>query len=700
MTHGKTGHTNRLAKEKSPYLLQHAHNPVDWYPWGDEAFETARKLDKPIFLSIGYSTCHWCHVMAHESFEDEAVAKLMNDAFICIKVDREERPDVDTVYMTVCQMMTGSGGWPLTIIMTPDKKPFFAGTYIPKTTRFGRTGMLDLIPKLTEAWKTKRADILKSANQITEALRRPRPAVGDVDLDENILKLGANQLGGRYDPDFGGFGRAPKFPTPHNLLFLLRQWRRTGDGKLLAMVENTLQWMRRGGVYDHVGFGFHRYATDPVWLLPHFEKMLYDQALLTLAYTEAHQATGKPEYADTAREILTYVLRDMTSPQGGFYSAEDADSEGEEGKFYLWANDELPAILGKDDAALAIRVYHFEKQGNFIEQGSQERTGTNIIHLRTPLAEAAKEEKMAEAALRGRLEAIRRKLFPVREKRIHPHKDDKILTDWNGLMIAAFARAGRVLGDPRYTAAAARSADFVLKQLRRKDGRLLHSYRDRSASTAPSHVDDYAFLVWGLLELYETTFDVRRLRVARDLTRDMLEHFWDEEKGGFYFTADDGEKLLVRPRELYDGAIPSGNSVALSNLLRLARITADTGLEEKASELTKAFGAQVARSPIAFTQFLVGLDFAVGPSYEIVVVGEPGKADTEAMLRALRSKYVPSKVVLLRQPGDAPPIAALAPFTKPMTLRDGKATAYVCRGYACERPTTDPAVMLKALGVE
>jgi uncharacterized protein YyaL (SSP411 family) len=696
----KTKHSNRLAREKSPYLLQHADNPVDWFPWGEEAFEKARREGKPVFLSIGYSTCHWCHVMERESFEDEDVAALMNDVFVCIKVDREERPDVDNVYMTVCQMMAGSGGWPLTILMTPDRKPFFAGTYIPKTTRFGRTGMLDLIPRVRELWQTKRADILKSADQITEALRRAPEAAGAVPLDATTLRLATDQLTRRYDPDFGGFGRAPKFPTPHNLYFLLRQWRRTGDTKLLDMVEHTLQAMRRGGVYDHVGYGFHRYSTDPMWLLPHFEKMLYDQALLTLACLEAHQATGKPEYALTAREILTYVLRDMTSPDGGFYSAEDADSEGEEGKFYLWASDELPAILGEEDAALTIRVYSFEEKGNFLEQATQEHTGTNIVHLRRPLAEVAQDEGMGEAALRGRLEVIRRKLFDVRERRAHPHKDDKILTDWNGLMIAAFARAGRVLGEPQYAGAATRAADFVLARLRREDGRLLHSYRGRSASTAPAHVDDYAFLAWGLLELYETTFDVRHLQIARDLTRIMTRHFWDDAQGGLYFTAVDGEKLLVRPKELYDGALPSGNSVALWNLLRLARLTADTAFEEKAAALSRAFAGQVADSPIAYTQFLVGLDFAIGPSYEVVIVGKPHHTSAEDLLRALRSRYIPNKVVLFRPEGDTPPIAALAAFTKDMAGRDGRATVYVCRDYACEQPTTDPAAMLKSLGVE
>ena len=689
--------TNRLAKEKSPYLLQHAHNPVDWYPWGDEAFAKAKKEDKPIFLSIGYSTCHWCHVMEHESFEDEEVAKLMNAAFVCIKVDREERPDVDGVYMTVCQMLTGSGGWPMTIVMTPDKKPFFAGTYFPKTGRFGRMGMVELVPKLQALWKDRREAVLKSADGIVSHLQKATAGAAGDALDAKTLDLAADQLGSRFDSVNGGFSRAPKFPTPHNLLFLLRYWKRSGKETYLQMVEKTLQSMRLGGIYDHVGFGFHRYSTDPVWLVPHFEKMLYDQALLAMAYTEAFQATAKPEYERTAREIFTYVLRDMTSPEGGFFSAEDADSEGEEGKFYLWSTAELRKLLGKDDGDLVIAVFNATDDGNFVEEAHRRRTGTNILHLQKPLAELAKEHKTTEEKLRARLETIRQKLFAVREKRIHPYKDDKILTDWNGLMIAALAKGARAFGEPKYAEAASRAADFVLKTLRKPGGRLLHRYRGGAAGI-DAHVDDYAFFAWGLLELYEATFDVRHLQTAIELEQALAKHFWDAKGGGFFFTAADAEGLLVRQKESYDGAIPSGNSVAMLVLLRLARITGNADLEAKAAAVGRAVSGTVARAPLAHTQMMVAIDFAVGQSHEIVIVGKPDAADTQEMLRALRTRYTPNKVVLLRPSGEAKPqIARIAPFVANQAALGGKATAYVCVNMVCSQPTTRVDELLKAL---
>ncbi|MBL7224093.1 MAG: thioredoxin domain-containing protein, partial [Candidatus Brocadiae bacterium] len=683
-THAKKTQ-NHLAKEKSPYLLQHADNPVDWYPWGDEAFGKARKEDKPIFLSIGYSTCHWCHVMEHESFEDEEAARLLNEAFVCVKVDREERPDIDNVYMAVCQMMTGSGGWPLTIIMTPDKRPFFAATYIPKRARMGRTGLMELVPRVVEVWKSRRADIEKSTEQIARALDRLDDAKPGAALGEATLTLAYNQLEQRFDEQHGGFNGAPKFPTPHNLFFLLRYWRRSGNARALAMVEKTLQSMRDGGIYDHVGFGFHRYATDPRWLVPHFEKMLYDQALLAMAYTEAHQATGKDEYARTTREILTYVLRDMTAPAGGFYCAEDADSEGEEGQFYLWTRDEVQQVLG-DDAALAIEAFNIQEKGNTPAHPGGPKPGLNILHRTQQLA--------GLAAGGDALEAARQKLFAIREKRVYPGKDDKILTDWNGLMIAAFAKAARALDEPRYAQAASRAAAFVLKTLRTPDGRLLHRYRDGQAGL-PAHADDYAFFVWGLLELYEATFDTSHLEAAIALTDRMLRHYWDEKGGGFFFPADDGEKLLVRTKEVYDGALPSANSVAILNLLRLSRITGRIDLAERADAISRAFSKGVARAPVAHTQLLVALDFGVGPSHEVVIAGKSEAADTEAMVRALRTQFLPNTVVLLRPTGsDDPPITRIATFTKAQVSVNGKATAYVCRNGACERPQTSVEKML------
>ena len=548
-------------------------NPVDWYAWGPEAFEKARKENKPIFLSIGYSTCHWCHVMAHESFEDPEVARLMNEVFVCIKVDREERQDIDNIYMRVCQMMTGSGGWPLTILMTPDKKPFFAGTYIPRESHHGRLGMLDLIPRIKEVWDTQHDEILKSADQITERLNMiAQDSTGD-GLDKSTLKTAYEQLNGRFSEQNGGFGNAPKFPSPQNLLFLLRYWQSTKDEKALRMVVKTLQSMQNGGIYDHIGFGFHRYSTDSHWLVPHFEKMLYDQAMLAMAYIEAYQATGNKEFEETAKEIFTYVLRDMTDQKGGFYSAEDADSEGVEGKFYVWTEDEIRQVLKGEEADLIINVYNIDKTGNFRDEASGENTGTNILHLEKTLTEVAFKNKESLDGLKERVEAARQKLFDVRDKRVHPHKDDKILADWNGLMIAALAKGAQVFDEPKYAEVAKRAADFILTDMRRADGRILHRYREGHAAIQ-ANADDYAFLIWGLLELYETIFDVHYLRTALDLNSEMIKYFWDEQDGGFYFTADDAEELIVRQKEIYDGAIPSGNSVAVLNLFRLARITA------------------------------------------------------------------------------------------------------------------------------
>ena len=690
---------NRLIHEKSPYLLQHAENPVDWYAWGEEAFEKARKENKPIFLSIGYSTCHWCHVMAHESFENPEVARLMNEVFICIKVDREERPDIDNIYMRVCQMMTGSGGWPLTILMTPDKKPFFAGTYIPRESHHGRLGMLDLIPRIKEVWDTQHDDILESADKITARLNQlSQGSTGD-ELDKSTLKTAYEQLSGRFSEQYGGFGNAPKFPSPQNFLFLLRYWQSTNDEKALRMVVKTLQSMQEGGIYDHIGFGFHRYSTDSHWLVPHFEKMLYDQAMLAMAYIEAYQATGKNELRETAKEIFTYVLRDMTDAKGGFYSAEDADSEGVEGKFYVWTEDEIRKVLKEEEADLIINVYNIDKTGNFRDEASGKNTGANILHLEKTLTEVAFKNKTSVDELKEHVETARQKLFTARNKRIHPHKDDKILTDWNGLMIAALAKGAQVCNEPEYADAAKRAADFILTDMRRQDGRILHRYRDGHAAIL-ANVDDYAFLIWGLLELYETVFDVHYLQTALDLNNEMIKHFWDEQDGGFYFTADDAEELIVRQKEIYDGAIPSGNSIAVLNLFRLARITADADLEDKANKIMLAFSKDVKSVPSGYTQMMVALDFGIGPSYEIVIVGNPEAKDTKEMLNSLRKHFIPNKVVLLR-PSDQeePDIIRLAKFTEYQSSFDGKATAYVCLDYSCKMPTTDTEEMLKLLNV-
>jgi uncharacterized protein YyaL (SSP411 family) len=680
---------NRLQFEKSPYLLQHADNPVDWYPWGEEAFEKARKENKPIFLSIGYSTCHWCHVMAHESFEDPMVAQLMNSAFISIKVDREERPDIDKIYMTVCQMMTGSGGWPLTIIMTPEKKPFFAATYISKDNRFGRTGMIDLVPRIQEIWKTKHSEVLTTAQQIVASLRQTPANVSAEELTESTLATAYNQLDQRFDKQNGGFAEAPKFPTPHNLLFLLRYSKRSGNENALEMVEKTLRSMRQGGIYDQLGYGFHRYSTDTKWLVPHFEKMLYDQALLAMAYIETYQATEKKEYEKTAREIFSYVMRDMTAEEGGFYSAEDADSEGEEGKFYLWSQEEIQQILTEEETRIIFTVFNTTPEGNFTEEATGRKTGSNILHLTQSVAETASELNLTEQKVQTKLEGARQKLFAAREKRIHPHKDDKILVDWNGLMIAALAQGARVFDEPLYKHAAQRAVDFILKEMRKTDGRLLHRYRAKEAAIT-ANLDDYAFFIGGLIELYETTFDVKYLQTALELNKAMITHFWDDTGGGFYFSPDDGEDLLVRQKEVYDGAIPSGNSVAMLNLLRLGRITTNVDFEKKAAQIGSTFARTLKEYPSAHTQLMLALDFAVGPSHEIVIVGNLQNQDTLQMAHNLRTLFVPNKVLLFRPSGqELPEISHIAEFSKNLTAIDGKATVYVCTNYMCKFPTTD-----------
>lgn len=691
------GSGNRLILEKSPYLLQHAHNPVDWYPWGEAAFKKAQQEDKPIFLSIGYSTCHWCHVMEKESFEDQEVARAMNQTFVSIKVDREERPDIDSTYMTVSQMMTGGGGWPLNIVMTPQKRPFFAATYLPRESRFGRIGMLELCSRVKTLWETRREEIEESAQQVATALQKGDEAAGE-DLEQDTLKAAYNQLSSSFDETQGGFGRAPKFPTPHHLTFLLRYWKRYGEKRALEIVEKTLTAMRQGGIYDHVGFGFHRYSTDAHWFLPHFEKMLYDQAMLALAYTEAYQATGQEEYRRVAEEIFSYVLRDMTAPQGGFYSAQDADSEGEEGKFYLWEEDEIREVLGSE-AELVIRMFNTVREGNFREEASGQQTGQNILYLQASFSAIASELGIAEDELREKWERAREKLFAVREKRVHPHKDDKILTDWNGLMIAALAKAVQAFGEAKYSNAARRAADFVLKTMRNDEGRLYHRYRE-GESAVPGLLDDHAFLIWGLLELYEASFEVQYLEAAVDMARMMVEHFWDKEQGGFLTTPDDGETVLVRRKEIYDGAIPSGNSVAMFDLLRLGRMTAKPEFEEIAAQTGRAFSRDVQQYTVGYTQLLIAVDFALGPAYEVVIVGASPQGDAAGMLDRLRRVFVPNKVVIFRHTGRGmEQIIQLAEFTKNFTGKDGRPTAYVCQNYQCQLPTTDPEKMTELLGI-
>ncbi len=580
---------NRLINEKSPYLLQHAYNPVDWFPWSEEAFEKAKKEDKPIFLSIGYSTCHWCHVMERESFEDEEVAYLLNAYFVPIKVDREERPDIDSVYMSVCQAMTGAGGWPLNLFLTPDKKPFYAGTYFPKRPKYNQPGLMELLENINEVWQNNREHVLATSNQVVKSLKGYSEDESG-EIPEDIFNKAYESFLKSFDPVFGGFGRAPKFPTPHNLSYLLNYYKVTGENKALDIVKTTLDNMYKGGVFDHVGFGFSRYSVDEKWLVPHFEKMLYDNALLAITYLEAYEVTKEELYKEVAEKIFTYVLRDMTSPEGGFYSGEDADSEGVEGKFYLWTWPEIYEPLEMEEGDLFVNHYGISKRGNF--------EGANIPNL---IGEEL--EGIQQKHLKNSLEKIIEKLFKHREKRIHPHKDDKILTSWNGLMIAALAYGARVLNNNKYKTVALKALDFIFHNLERCDGRLLARFR-QGESAYLAYLEDYAFIVWALIEAYETTKDYSHIEKALVINERMIELFWDEEKGGLFIYGKDSEELILRPKDIYDGAIPSGNSVATMNMLKLYEIAGDRKLKEKAEQIFRTFGKSIEGVPQAHSKIL------------------------------------------------------------------------------------------------
>ena len=679
-------YVNRLAKESSPYLLQHKNNPVDWYPWGDEAFQKALELNRPIFLSIGYSTCHWCHVMEEESFEDEQVAQLLNDSFISIKVDREERPEIDHLYMTVCQAMTGEGGWPLTIIMTPDKYPFFAGTYFPKKGRMGRPGMIELLPAISDAWLNKKDELIQSANQIKKYLiDSNNKELGD-QLNQTILTTTNSQFINRYDKTHGGFGAKPKFPSPHNLIYLLRYHNMSGDKTSLLMVEKTLQEMRLGGIFDHVGFGFHRYSTDREWILPHFEKMLYDQAMLTLAFTEAYQITKNQLYKDTAEEILHYVQRDMTDKRGGFYSAEDADSEGEEGLFYLWTVEEIKNILSDEESELLINNYSLDKEGNYKDEATGKKTEKNILYLKEPINNIESKNRLNE---------ITKKLYLAREKRIHPLKDDKILTDWNGLMIAAFAKAGDVFNSNDYIQAAEKSAQFILKNLTDNNGRLLKRYRNGNAGIH-AHLDDYAFFIWGLLELYEATFNVTYLTEAVQLSNIMVDEFWDITNGGFFLGSESSEKLIVRAKTGYDGAMPSGNSVAAMNCSKLNRITGETKWAEITDKIFMTFSNEIQKTPSGYASMVNSFLFNIDSPKEIVIVGSSNDDETIKAIKKIKSEYVPSKVIIFKDTDDElNKLSPLAKWTVTQETIDEKTTYYICQDFACKVPTTDLELALK-----
>ena len=681
---------NHLIHEKSPYLLQHVENPVDWYPWGEEAFQKAKKEDKPIFLSIGYATCHWCHVMAHESFEDEEVARVLNRSFVAIKVDREERPDVDQIYMSVCQALTGQGGWPLSIFMTSEGGPFFAGTYFPKQGRMGMPGFIDLLQRIAAAWQTEREKILQGSAEIRRVIRQEAGPAAEGSATQAELRKAYAQLSRSFDVTWGGFGKAPKFPSPHHLTYLLRWQKRNQDPQAAEMVIKTLEAMRQGGIFDHLGFGFHRYSVDERWLVPHFEKMLYDQAMLAMAYLEAYQALGKENFAETAREIFAYVLRDMTSPEGGFYSAEDADSEGREGLFYVWTPAEVKKHLGAESGDLFCRFYGITPEGNFED-------GLSIPHVSISGEAFAAREKIPVSNLSKILAEAREKLFQVRAKRVHPLKDDKILTAWNGLMIAALSKGFSALQDPAFSSAAEKAADFILRRMRPASGRLQRRYR-LGHIAYPGYLDDYACFIWGLIELYEATFNPRYLAAAVELHRIQIELFWDDSGGGFFMTAKDGEELIARPKDLYDGAAPSGNSVAFLNLLRLGRMCGNPDWEKMADRMIRSFAGSIGEYPMAHTHLMIGLDYLLGPTQEIVIAGDPQDRTTREIITYLQQKFLPFKILLLRPDGEAARgIFSLCPFLEAMKPGKDGVSVYICEGYSCKTPVTKFADLQRAL---
>lgn len=682
---GTPGHTNRLATETSPYLLQHAHNPVDWYPWGEEALERARAEDRPIFLSIGYSACHWCHVMERESFEDEQTAALMNANFVNVKVDREERPDLDSIYMEAVQAMTGSGGWPMSVFLTPAGKPFYGGTYFPPQPRYGIPSFPQLLLAVADAYTNRRGDLEEQAQRLTDAIGRTGSlSASGGEPGEEILTEAAAKLLQYFDEQYGGFGDQPKFPQPMTLEFAMSQHRRGGEAEALHVAEHTLRQMAAGGIYDHLGGGFHRYSVDRVWLVPHFEKMLYDNAQLLRAYLHAWQINGRREHRQVVEETVDYVLREMTAPEGGFYSAQDADSEGEEGKFFVWTAAEIEAVLGKEEADLLGRAYGVTPAGNF--------EGNTILNLKQTAGEIARQTGAAEEAVAERLAAARQKLFLAREKRVKPERDDKVLTEWNGLMIHALAEVGVVLGRADALEAAIKAADFVLAEMSQENGFLFRSFKDGRARFN-AYLEDYAAFARGLVALYEATFSLRWLAEAARLTKIMLAQFGDEARGGFYQTGVAHEELVVRRKDFIDNAIPSGNSMAAELLLRLAKLTGNDAYRSEAARVFRIMAAAMAQQPTGFGRMLTALDDLLSPSQEVAVVGSLTDARTQRLLEEVRRHYLPHTVLALKEPEDENPL----PLMEGRTLVDGQPAAYVCENYACKLPVTSVEALRTAV---
>ncbi|WP_174614324.1 thioredoxin domain-containing protein [Virgibacillus ihumii] len=664
---------NRLINEKSPYLLQHAYNPVNWYPWGEEAFAKAEAEDKPIFLSIGYSTCHWCHVLAHESFEDKEVASFLNEHYIAIKVDREERPDVDSVYMKVCQMMTGQGGWPLSIFMTPDKIPFYAGTYFPRESKYGMPGIMDVLTQLYQKFKQDPEQIDKVTKSVTDALEKAVSERSENRLTKEITDEAARQLGKRFDFSNGGFGAAPKFPAPQNLLFLLRYHHFTGKTAALKMVENTLQNMAAGGIYDHIGFGFARYSTDEKWLVPHFEKMLYDNALLLIAYTECYQVTKNPFYKKVSKQIIEFVMREMRNSEGAFHSAIDADSEGVEGKYYVWEFNEVMDILGEDAGKLFTAAYDITPEGNF--------EGKNVPNLsEVSLPAIADENNLTLEQLKESLDDSRSKLLHAREQRVYPHVDDKVLTSWNAMMIAALAKAGKTFHTPEYVETAAESVRFIQDNLI-QDGRIKARYRDGEVKFN-GYLDDYAYLTWAYIELYEADFSTEYLQKAKETVDGMLNLFWDNTHGGFFFNGEDSEQLLTREKEIYDGALPSGNSVAANCLVRLGHLTGETNYFNNMEEMSYAFHNDVSSAVAASTHFIQSVLFMEYPSKEVVVIG-----DENEFTNQLQVDFNPDISLLVTENPDT--LSDTAAFASEYRKIGNRTSIYICENFTCHQPVTD-----------
>ena len=685
MTGGEQ-HTNRLIRETSPYLLQHAHNPVDWYPWAEEALNRAKKEDKPILLSIGYSSCHWCHVMEKESFEDEGIAGIMNERFINIKVDREERPDLDEIYMSAVQAMTGSGGWPMTVFLTPDHVPFHAGTYFPPEDRGGMPGFRKVLITVSDYYRSHPKEVAEVATQMKSALHQIVEIVPPkVSMEEKILENAFEVLERQFDPYHGGFGGAPKFPNSMALSFLLRYWKKTGAQKALEVVETTLEKMAHGGIYDHLGGGFHRYSVDDRWLIPHFEKMLYDNALLSRTYFETYQATRKGGYRRVGEEILRYVLREMKSPAGGFYSTQDADSEGEEGKFYAWTRDQIKQVLGQEEGTVFSAYYGVSTQGNF--EGDK-----NVLYVASTLEKVSELCQISTSDLEALLERGRRKLFAEREKRVKPGRDEKILTSWNGLMISGFVDGFKVTGDQVYLDAAGEGARFILQEMR-KDGDLMRVF-NKGRCRVKGYSEDYAFFIQSLIDLYEAAFETDWLQDADELNRRMIDQFWDGSNGGFYFSGRENETMIARSKSPYDNAIPSPNSVAVSNLLRLGHLTGEASLKQKAEQILRLFYGYLSEHPSGFSQMLSGFSFFLGPE-EVGIVGSGKDPRTRSLLKEIHRAFLPNKVLSFKDP-EKETKGSWFPFLRDVKVTGGPA-AFVCKGFTCLPPAKDAEELRRIL---